>query len=402
MSETTCQPAGAPTGPAVPALLRHRRIAIVGGGPAGLTLARLLQMQGADVTVYERDASRAARGQGGSLDLHEDSGQLALRRAGLIERFRAQARFEGQLSRIVDRHGIERAELRADHETRTRPEIDRGALRELLLDSLAPGTVVWDARLEQASPDPAGGWRLAFARRREAVGADLLFGCDGGGSRVRPLRTAVMPVYSGVTFVQAWLSDVDRRHPEIAARVGPGSLMALGDDRALMAQRNGNALIRVYAVLRVAEGWHARCGFDWNDAERARSALLDRFAGWSAALTELLARAEPGFEPWPLHHVPARQCWMPAAGVTLLGDAAHIMPPFTGRGVNLAMLDALELAHCLSAGRFDTLDAAISAYETAMLARMRGAIEETLAAQDLMIAPDAPAGIVARLQGNEP
>ncbi|WLE59738.1 FAD-dependent monooxygenase [Burkholderia plantarii] len=88
--------------------------------------------------------------------------------------------------------------------------------------------------------------------------------------------------------------------------------------------------------------------------------------------------------------------------MTLLGEAAHIMPPFTGRGVNLAMLDALELAHCLSAGRFDTLDAAIPAYETAMLARTSGAIEETPVARDLMFAPDAPVGIVARLQGNEP
>ncbi len=62
---------------------KDKIIAIVGGGPGGLTLARLLQMNGANVTVYERDASRSARVQGATLDLHEESGLKALRKAGI-------------------------------------------------------------------------------------------------------------------------------------------------------------------------------------------------------------------------------------------------------------------------------------------------------------------------------
>src|SRR5205809_821255 len=70
-------------------LLQGKRIAIAGAGPCGLTLARLLQQKGADVRVFELESSTAARNQGGSLDLHEDSGQLALRKAGLHELFLA-------------------------------------------------------------------------------------------------------------------------------------------------------------------------------------------------------------------------------------------------------------------------------------------------------------------------
>jgi 2-polyprenyl-6-methoxyphenol hydroxylase-like FAD-dependent oxidoreductase len=64
-----------------------KKIAVIGGGPGGLTLARLLQQSGAQVIVYERDRSRSARVQGSALDLHEGSGLAALEAAGLIEAF---------------------------------------------------------------------------------------------------------------------------------------------------------------------------------------------------------------------------------------------------------------------------------------------------------------------------
>ena len=65
--------------------LEGKKIAIAGAGPGGLTLARLLQQSGAQVSVYERDQSRNARVQGSALDLHEGSGLAALEAAGLTE-----------------------------------------------------------------------------------------------------------------------------------------------------------------------------------------------------------------------------------------------------------------------------------------------------------------------------
>ncbi len=119
-----------------------KKIAIVGGGPGGLTLARLLQQSGAHVLVYERDSSRDARVQGSALDLHGDSGLAALEAAGLMEAFWSNHRPDLDRLRLTDSNG----RVLHDH-PRTmsgpgkRPEIERGPLRDLLLDSLRPGTV---------------------------------------------------------------------------------------------------------------------------------------------------------------------------------------------------------------------------------------------------------------------
>ena len=128
-----------------------KNIAIVGGGPGGLTLARLLQQSGAKVVVYERDQSRSARVQGSALDLHEGSGLAALEAAGLMEAFWANHRPDLDRLRLTDARGT----VLHDHARRMsgdgkRPEIERGPLRDLLLDSLQPETVQWDCKLEYA------------------------------------------------------------------------------------------------------------------------------------------------------------------------------------------------------------------------------------------------------------
>src|SRR5690242_356097 len=68
-------------------LLKDKTVAIVGAGPVGLTMARLLQQNGVHVNVYERDPNPSARIWGGTLDLHESTGQKAMERAGLLDRY---------------------------------------------------------------------------------------------------------------------------------------------------------------------------------------------------------------------------------------------------------------------------------------------------------------------------
>ena len=62
----------------------------------------------------------------------------------------------------------------------------------------------------------------------------------------------------------------------------------------------------------------------------------------------------------------------------MLGDAAHVMPPFAGEGVNMAMLDALELSECLTTEKYNTLQEAISSYEITMRKRAAIAADESL------------------------
>jgi 2-polyprenyl-6-methoxyphenol hydroxylase-like FAD-dependent oxidoreductase len=378
-------------------LLDGRRIAIAGAGPSGLTLARLLQINGATVQVFELDASTQARTQGGDLDLHGDSGQPAMRRAGLMEQFLALSRPDAQSSRVYDKHGAIHVDLGAKQEKTTRPEIDRGVLRDLLLDSLTPGTVTWGRRLERVERTAGGELRLHF-QDGAPVQADLLFGCDGTWSKVRPLVSSTRPYYAGITLIESLVREIDRRYPDIADLIGPGTIMATGDNRALMAQRNGDGNARIYVVLRVPEDWTRTCRLDFEQRPaQARAQLLTFYGGWAPRVTALLSETDDIFIPRPLYTLPPQQAWHPQPDATLLGDAAHVMPPWTGKGANFAMLDAMDLVEQLTSNHAD-IPSALRAYENIMLNRMSRAIAQTLEDQDVMISASAPAGFGALFQ----
>lgn len=378
-------------------LVDGKRIAITGAGPSGLMLAKLLQMRGADVSLFDIDSSPDSRNQGGSLDLHEDTGQLAMKKAGVLDRFLAVARVEGQATRVLDRRGRIYVDLRPEDESATRPEIDRGDLRAILVEALEPGTIRWGRRLTDVSRTADGELELRFADGL-IEHADLVFGSDGAWSRVRPMVTDQKPSYAGITFVEGRISDVDRSHPAVAGLVGQGAAMATGDNRAILAQRNSDGHIRVYAAMREPEDWIERQGFNFGDPGSVRTKLLDHFAGWAPEILEMLRAADDQFVARPLYTVPARQTWTPQPDVTLTGDAAHVMPPFTGKGVNLALQDAMELADHLTSGRHADIAAALRAYEADMLARMEKEITLVMQDQDVFIAPDAPEGVIELFQ----
>ncbi|MFI9366314.1 FAD-dependent oxidoreductase [Kitasatospora sp. NPDC053057] len=380
---------------------RDPRIAIVGAGLGGLTCARILQRHGRRVTVFEREARADARPQGGTLDLHADTGQAALRSAGLLERFHALARPEGDQWRVLDpataaplaQQGPPSA---ADPLTRqgppaaadavARPEIDRGLLRGLLLDSLTAGTVRWDRAVEAAAPLADGTCRLRFADGT-AEDFDLVVGADGAWSRVRPALSAAVPGYTGVTFLETGFDHCDTRHPDLARLVGHGSMLAKGTGRTLVAQRNSNGHIRAYIALRAPRYWHTAAGIDPGDQQAVRTHLLDLFDGWDESLRYLLHGGDHPFTSRPLFVLPAPHTWQHVPGLTLLGDAAHLMPP-VGLGANLAMLDGADLAHALAAG--DGVDDAVRAYEHLMLPRSARAATDSAHALDHLVPAIAP------------
>ncbi|MFI1760615.1 FAD-dependent oxidoreductase [Streptomyces sp. NPDC020800] len=364
------------------------RIAVIGAGPGGLTCARILQQHGITAAVHDLDACRTVRSQGGTLDMHPDSGQRALREAGLWDDFLAQARPEGQQMRLVSCDGrilFDAIPPEADT-TEGNPEIDRGQLRDLLLDSLKPGTVRWGHKHTHAEALGNGTHRLHFADGT-STDADLVIGADGAWSKVRRLLSEATPLYTGVTFVETGLNDAGTRHPRLAELTGNGTMMALDNNLGFVAQRNSGGHIRVYVGMRTDEDWHQRAGLDLTDTAAVRETLLKKFAGWSPDLLDFISHTDTGYTNRPLYALPVPHTWAHTPGVTLLGDAAHLMSPFSGMGANLAMLDGADLAHALI--QSPTIEDAIHAYEAVLHPRSVAAAEGAAEGINSAFAPDS-------------
>lgn len=162
----------------------HLAVAIIGGGPSGLTLARLLEKQNIDYVVYERNLSTTSVVQGGSLDLHPNSGQLALQEAGLFDEFQKVARYNATTWKLFDIH----AKLFAEHgQERDAPEIDRVELRKILLNSVPKERVQWGKKVRSVKKSEGSGIVLYFEDGTLASGFRLVVGADGIWSKVRPL-----------------------------------------------------------------------------------------------------------------------------------------------------------------------------------------------------------------------
>ncbi len=368
-------------------------IAIVGAGPAGLTAACILQKHAWPVTVFEADTAAASRDQGGTLDLHSDTGQIALERAGLLPAFLAIARHEDQENRVLDyRSGETLAQDRPPPGEGHRPEIDRKALRDLLLEPLTAETVRWGRRVKEVVPDSDNRHRLRFEDGR-SESFDLIIGADGAWSQVRPALVDTHPVYTGVTFVELRIDDADTRQPALSQMVGHGTMFAMHAGLGIVAQRNGSGHIRVYAVLHTSLDETART--DVTLAGIARADLLRRFDGWFPALRDLIAKADAIAAVRPIVALPPRLHWPNRRGLTLVGDAAHVMPP-VGLGVNLAMLDAADLAEALiSSGNWVE---AVSRFEEAMRARAMPLAGEALIGFAEMFGPDAPRAMLEHMR----
>jgi 2-polyprenyl-6-methoxyphenol hydroxylase-like FAD-dependent oxidoreductase len=367
-------------------------IAIVGAGLGGLALARVLHVNGLDTVVYEREPSRGARGQGGMLDIH--AGQRALREAGLIGQFHAIARGGGQDLRLLEPDGtLLLQEDTPDDAPLDRPEVDRADLRDLLLDSVPEHAVRWGHAFEHADSG------LLYFTDGSSATYDLLVGADGADSRVRALLTDAGPAHTGQHVVELGIPDIDHTHPDLAAMVGRGNYWVLGNRQSLSAQRNGDGRVRVYlSFYNTAEDWLAISGIPFEDPAAARVRLIDLFTGWDSRFTALIAACDDTIRPWSITTLPVGLTWPSTPGVTLLGDAAHLMPP-VGQGANMALLDGALLGLALATHPGD-FPAAVKEYEREMFERTSAAARMSAHMQEILTSPDASRRMLAFFQPN--
>jgi 2-polyprenyl-6-methoxyphenol hydroxylase-like FAD-dependent oxidoreductase len=367
-------------------------VTIIGAGPGGLTLARVLHVHGIPATVYEAEPSAEARTQGGQLDIHQHNGQLALEAAGLTDEFHAIIHEGAEASRILDQHGKVLLD-KPDDGTSRRPEVLRGDLRRILRDALPAETIQWGKKLTGVTALGAGRHELTFTDG-STVTTGLLVGADGAWSKVRPLLSAATPAYVGMVFIETYLHDADERHPAAAKAVGDGAMYALTPGKGILAHREAGGILHTYVELTRPAEWVGI--IDFTDAAGAAARVAAEFDGWAPELTALITDGETPPVPRLIYTLPDGHRWDRVPGVTLLGDAAHLMPP-AGEGANLAMLDGAELGHAIAAHPGD-IEAALTAYEAAMFPRSDAEYADAHETVEVCFGDRTPYGLIDLLK----
>ncbi|WP_026422114.1 FAD-dependent oxidoreductase [Actinokineospora inagensis] len=338
-------------------------VTIIGAGLGGLTLACVLHVNGVAATVFEAEGSAMARAQGGMLDIHDYNGQHAVAAAGLMDEFRGLVLEGRQALRVLDRDGTVLVD-KADDGTGGRPEVQRGELRQMLLDSLPDGAVRWGHKVDGVRALGDGRHEVIFADGG-TVETDLLVGADGAWSRVRSLLSNATPEYAGTSFVEIYLFDADTRHPAAAKAVGGGSLMVPDGAGGISAHRERGDTLHTYVVLDRPLDWFT--AIDFTDVATATARVAAEFDGWAPELTALITDADTAPVWRPHYALPTGHRWPRVPGVTLVGDAAHLGAP-DGEGANLAMLDGADLGTALAA-QPDDVEGALAEYERVMFDR---------------------------------
>lgn len=389
------------------------KIAILGTGPAGLTLASLLSKHlsshpttSLSLMIFElrpKPSPEDLQKPSGSLDLHAESGQLALDKLGLLQEFLDTERVCSEALLICDKEGVVG---HGDSGEGSRPECSRGWLMDVLLSGVPQDTIRWGSKvLSVEAAEKEGKWVVSSSKgdQEESEEFDFVIGADGAHSKTRKAVTEQELVYSTVNCLILTIPSISSKYPGLAKRVGAGSYWSLSKGKAVMCQRGSFGSARIYLMIHSDDaGYLTTSGLEGlvRDAEGLKSKLLSEeslFGGYGEEVKELVRVGcdeegtrmkddEEEISIKRLYMLPVGHRWEHKKGVSLIGDAAHLMTPFAGEGVNLGMLDGLELSEAIiqglekggiDAGAAGGLDRGVRAFEEKMWKRSEEVAGET-------------------------
>lgn len=400
------------------------RIVILGAGPGGLALARALHLREIPVKVLElrsRPTTEELARPSGMLDLHEDTGLAAIQTCGLEAEFRAALGACSEATRVRDPSG--RLLYSDEGEGSNRPEIPRASLVELLANSLPEGVISYNTKVASVTLEIKEGANEVVITRStgEQTRADLVIGADGAWSKTRKLLTGTKPEYTGVQYITATARHITKNYPHLLDTIGTGASFALGSGHGIMTHRGPQDSMRAYIAIKTPlEDWPESVGLKGQPASAASELVLNDislFADWAPELKELISvacaeDAKDGFNAngadiKGIYTLPRSELWDAVPGVTIIGDAAHLMAP-NGEGVNNAMADGMDLAALLAevdsakhSGNAAQWQQAIAPkmreYEQKMHARAEKAYEDTDELIGIMHGSDNGAEALAKM-----
>lgn len=361
-----------------------QRIAIVGAGIGGLTLAIELRRQGLDPQVYEQTAE--LREAGAAVALSANATRFLRDRIGIGTGLADQA---AHVDGLIFRDGRDGREVgrvlsrQAYHDRCGAPYygVHRAVLQQLLSGALGGEGLHLGKRLVDI--DDSGSAAVLHFADGDRAEADLVIGADGAKSFLR--RHVVGYDDARFSGCYGWRGIVGPEHLDLLP--DPEALQFwMGPGGHLLHYPIGNGDQNFLLVKRHYGPWTEAA---WVGASKAGEHVA-AFDGWHPAVVEMISAA-PASERWGLFHRPPLHKWSKGR-VTLLGDAAHALVPHHGQGANQSIEDAMVLADCLVNAPADDRNWEIARrrYQDLRIDRTRRVQVASITTADVLHLPDGP------------
>ena len=153
-----------------------------------------------------------------------------------------------------------------------------------------------------------------------------MIGSDGAFSKVRSYLSDVDIEYTGISMVEINVEEVSQHYPQLLQYNKNGKMMALDQDKGLLAQLNGDDSIKVYVSYRMAEAELE--DYKQMSHYELQARLLSDFEQWDEQLLNYIKNMSDNLLFRRIYRLPIGFKWETNQSITLIGDAAHLMSPF--------------------------------------------------------------------------